>query len=706
VRFFDELKRRNVFRVAGMYAIVTGGMIQLFPPLVDAFDLPKWSNTFVFLMLAIGFPITMLATWAFEMTPEGLRRTGELDHHRHVAATPARFTDHAILAAIILLFVYMVYTVRTRDDDTVDAGTPMIGTVAVLPFANLSVEPEQEGVSQAITSDVRNRLTQVPGLKVIAGPAAQKAADDEDLKALGKRLDARVVLDGSVQRAGQRLRVMAQLVDTDRGVQLWSKTFNRDVADMLAVQDDLSQAIADDVRTVVAPPAAQADAGSTAGQAGKLMDAGHAGLAQRAAGSLSTATTSFEHAIMREPTSAPAYAALAEAVVLQGKGWATYGQIPAPDAVARARPFAAKALALDPKLAEARAVTGLIDLVAGDADTAIAHLEKAVQSAPDLAKAHLWLYQAYLAAGQPDKGLVQLKRAYELDADSLVIGLNMARVLALSDQRLEADLLLDRLDRLYPGNENLLAARGARLADDWRLVDAIKMLHEASKADPGDAKVRTMLGLAYLDLGVAGDAEQWLDADRDLVLLAQGRTSEALAEARRRFAADPGNPERIFALADAEAAAGRPQAAIDLLVPFEARSRDGQGPLYGRSPLAMPALTLAAARLAANDAAGARPLLEGARAWVKRQRALGFEDPRFAYLDARIDALDGKPGDAISALRRALSQRFAGVSVVGWDPALASLRDLPDYRALVADLDTDRAQRRERLKDMGLLKTL
>jgi hypothetical protein len=120
----------------------------------------------------------------------------------------------------------------------------------------------------------------------------------------------------------------------------------------------------------------------------------------------------------------------------------------------------------------------------------------------------------------------------------------------------------------------------------------------------------------------------------------------------------------------------------------------------------MPAITLAGARIALNETAQARPLLDGSRSWLKRQRALGFEHPYFAYLEARIDALDGRPDQAMAALRRAVSRRFAGVSMVGWDPALASLRTLPDYRALVADLDTDRSQRRARLKDMGLLASL
>lgn len=707
MRVFDELKRRNVFRVAGTYFIVAAAMIQLFPPLVDAFDLPKWSNTFVFLMLAIGFPITILVTWAFEMTPEGLRRTGELDHHRHVVTTPARYSDYAILIGILVLCVYMGYSVQQHGEETLQAGTPVIGTVAVLPFANLSVEPEQEGVSRAITSDIRNRLTHVPGLKVIAGPASAKPTEDEDLREVGRKLDAPVVLDGSVQRSGTRLRVMAQLIDTDRGVQLWSKTFNREMADMLAVQDDLSQSIVDDVRKVIVPPAAaEADKGDVAGQMRKAMDAGHGKLAQRTGVTLSAAGTSFEQAITLNPKSAPAYAALAEALLLQGRGWETYGEVPLPDAVAKARPFAAKALALDPSLAEAQAVSGLIDLSAGDIGPAVAKLRKAVDRKPTLAKARLWLYQAYAADGRLGEGISELSRAYEQDPDSLAIGLNMSRLLAISDRRLEADGLLDRLERIYPGNENLLAARGARLADDWRPVDAIQVLQRASKADPSDAKVRLMLGVAYLDLGATGEAEQWLDSGKDLILLAQGRPEDALAEAKRRFASDPGNLERLFALADAEAAAGHSQAVVDLLAPFEALSKDGVGPLYTRSPIMMPAITLAGARIALNETAQARPLLDGSRSWLKRQRALGFEHPYFAYLEARIDALDGRPDQAMAALRRAVSRRFAGVSMVGWDPALASLRTLPDYRALVADLDTDRSQRRARLKDMGLLASL
>ncbi|MEN3975924.1 tetratricopeptide repeat protein [Emcibacter sp. SYSU 3D8] len=706
MRLIDELKRRNVFRIAGTYCVVTFAFIELVPNLVDAFGLPAWSTTFVFLMLALGFPIVILVTWAFEMTPEGLRRTEDVDQHRKVILSSAKLGDYALLVAIIAAVGYMSYTVNMREGGSQMAGMPVINTVAVLPFANLSVEPEQEGMSRAITSDVRNRLAKVASLKVVAGPASQKPGDDEDIHAIGKKLDAPVVLDGSVQRSGAKLRVMAQLIDTENGVQLWSKTFDREMADMLVVQDDLAQSIVDDVRKIIMPPAvSDAEAQDAGSQANKLLNSGRSGLAQRTEASLVAATSAFEQAIMRDPKSAPAHAALAEALLLQGRTWETYGQMPLADAVARARPFANKALELDPKLADARAVSGLIDLASGNTAAAIASLAKAVEQKPDLAKARLWLYQAYAATGRFDEGVDQLRKAHELDPTSLAIGLNMALFLALSDHRLEADMLLDRLDALYPDNENLLAARGARLADDWRPADAIQLLGRANKANPADERVRSMIGLAYLDLGAASEAAQWLDA-RDMVLLAQGRPADALAEARKRFAADPADQARVFALADAEAAAGHSKAAAALLSPFEALSNDGTGPLYGRSPLAMPALTLAGARLALGDTAGARPLLEGARTWLARQRAMGFEHPKLVYLEARIDALDGKQDDAMDALRRAVSQRFAGVSVVGWDPALASLRARPDYVSLVADLDSDRLRRRARLKDMGLLASL
>lgn len=707
MRLVDELKRRNVFRIAGTYCVVAFAMVELVPNLADAFGLPDWSTTFVFFMLALCFPIVILITWAFEMTPEGLRRTEEVDQHRQVVVASAKIGDYVLLVAILAAVGYMAYSVNLREASSAGVGeVTAINTIAVLPFANLSVEPEQEGMSQAITTDVRNRLTKLSSLKVVAGPASQKPGEEADLGEIGKKLRAPVVLDGSVQRSGAKLRVMAQLIDTENGVQLWSKTFDREMADMLSVQDDVAQSIVDDIRDVIMPPAVEVSAEESSVRTRKLMDEARARLAQRTEESLNAATASFEQAIMRDPKSAPAYAALAEAVLLQGETWETYGQIPLADAVARARPFAAKALKLDPALAEASAVMGLVELASGDTASAIDNLSAAIERNPDLAKAHLWLYQAYAAEGRLAEGIARLGKAHELDPGSLAIGLNMSRLLAITDRRLEADTLLDGLERLYPGNENLLAARGARLADDWRPVDAIQVLRQASKADPSDAKVKAMLGLAYLDLGATGEAEAWFDEGKAVILLAQGRTQEALAEARRRFAADPGNPDRLFALADAEAAAGHHRAVIDMLAPFEALSKNGAGPLYGRSPIAMPAMTLAGARLALNDAAGARPLLDGARAWLEGQRALGFEHPSLAYVEARIDALDGKPDQAMAALRRAVSRRFAGVSVVGWDPALASLRTLTDYRALVADLDADRGQGRARLKDMGLLASL
>jgi TolB-like protein/predicted Zn-dependent protease len=705
VKFIDELKRRNVIRVAAVYLGVSWALIQVGEQVIIALRLPSWSATFIFVMLALGLPVAMIVAWAFEMTPEGMRRTQEVEGF-HPTRTPAKVGDYFLILVGAVIAGYIVYDLEFRDTVSVEAGALDIEAVAVLPFANLSVEPEQEGVSRALTAEVRNRLTRLPGLRVVAGTASAKPFEETDVKAIGDALGVPVVLDGSVQRSGSKLRVMAQLVDTRDGVQLWSKTFNRDVADILAVQDDLSQAIVDDVRKAITPvPKELAETGrasAVAAQA-KLLETGRAQLAQRSAEGLRAAVATFEQAIQANPRSAPAYAAMAEALLLQGRGWDTYGAVPPADAVAKARPYAAKALALDPASAEAQAVGGLIELAAGDRERAIGALRRSIERNPGIARARLWLYQAYALEGRLEEAVPQLRRAHELDPDSLAVGLNMSRLLAMTDRQLEADTLLDRLERLYPGNENVLAARGARLADDWRPADAIQVLHRAHKANPSDQRVRRLIGLAYLDVGAGVEAERWLESDRSAVLLAMGRPTDALAEARRGFAADPGDPERIFALADAEAAAGNPRGAVDLLAPFEAASRDGAGPLYGRAPAVMPALTLAAARRATGDEAGAQAVLDGTASWLARQRKLGFEHPCFAYLEARIAAMRGDPGPAMEALRRAVSRRFAGVSVVGWDPALASLRALPEYRALLADLEADRAQRRARIEDMGLM---
>ncbi|MBI1179382.1 MAG: tetratricopeptide repeat protein [Alphaproteobacteria bacterium] len=703
MRFVDELKRRNVFRVGGAYAVVFFGMVQLTDPLVSAYHLPEWSTTFVFTMMLLGLPVTLVAAWAFEMTPEGLRRTQDVDQHRHIGRAPANVGDYLILATMIGICGYLYYQVEwTKEADDAPV-TLNVRSMAVLPFANLSVEPEQEGVSRALTAEVRNRLTRLPGLRVLADSAAAKPEEDHGMKAVGEELGVNVVLDGSVQRAGDRLRVMAQLVDTKHGVQLWSKTFNRNVADILSVQDDLSQAIVDDVRRVIThEPQDEDDVAGAKGSpaaAQKALASGRQSLGRRTGKSLAAALSAFEQTIALAPKTASAYAGIAETILLQGQGAATYGAVPVPDAVARARPLVAKALVLNPKLAEARAVDGFADLVSGDADGAIGKLNKAVAAKPDLAKAHLWLYRAYLAAGRPGDGIPHLEQAYHLQPDSLAIGLNMSRLLALSDRRLGADMLLDRLERLYPGDENLLVARGARLADDWRPVDAAEMLRRANAADPSDRRARRLLGMIYLDLGAAEEAASWLKGDGELVLLAEGRAADAVAEAQRRFAANPGDPERIFALADAEAAAGNDRAVIDLLGPFEGLPPKDRWRLFTRTPF-MPAITLAAARLAVGDAAAAKTLLEESRRYVATLRRLGFDYPYLAYVEARIDALEGDRDGALAALRSSVSHRFPGVSVVGWDPALRSLRGLAEFQAITADLDADRARLRDRLHDL------
>jgi TolB-like protein/tetratricopeptide (TPR) repeat protein len=702
VNFISELKRRNVIRVAGAYLVVAWLIIQLTEQMVPAFHLPEWSNTFVIMMLGIGLPITMLVAWAFEMTPEGLRRTQETESHRHLSSSRARLGDYVIILGVLIVAGYVFYDhelVKAPDGDA----ALQVGKIAVLPFASFSPEPEQEGVSRAMTFEVRNRLVQIPGLRVVAGAAALEPGEVADLKAVGEALGAEVVLDGSVQKSGSTLRVMAQLVDTREGVQLWSETFNREMTDVLAVQDDISQAIVNEVHAAITPEEERAPPGTvrgrTAGGENPHLRSGLAELAARSPQGLERGVETLREAVGRSPDSATAHAALAEAYLLQAASWGTYGPLSPDRAVALARPFISRALALDPDLAAGKAVKALAALVSGHPDEAIPDLEAAIAADSSMAKARLWLSYALDEQGRRVEASRELEQAYRQVPDDLPVALGMSRLLAHRGESLEADELLRRLDREHPGNRTIVQARAARLGDQWRPADVIKAL--TGTEEGLDSIGRGLLGLSYLDLGMTEKAAELLPGGQVAAYLASGRPQDALDEAWRRFREDPGDRARIFDLAAASAAAGQPGTAVDLLSPLLVDAGHG-GPLYTGSPAFLPVAVLAAARKAAGDGDGAEEALAAASAWLQEQRQAGFDGAELDYLEARIAAVRGNVDAALVSLRRAAGAGFLGVSALAWDPALAGLHGSGEFTRLKDELDAERRRQRERLDGTGM----
>jgi TolB-like protein len=247
---FEELKRRNVFRIAIAYLIVAWLVLQVGDTLAPALHLPGWVNTVLAFFLILGFPIALFFAWAFEVTPEGLKKEKDVDRSQSITHVTGRKLDFIIIGVLVvavILFAVDKFVLSPLSDSTLEStvteGHP---SIAVLPFVNMSSDPEQEYFSDGLSEEILNLLAKIPDLKVIGRTSSFAfKGKNEDLRGIGDALDVKTVLEGSVRKSGERVRITAQLIDVSDGAHIWSETYDRTMTDIFAVQDDVAAAIID-----------------------------------------------------------------------------------------------------------------------------------------------------------------------------------------------------------------------------------------------------------------------------------------------------------------------------------------------------------------------------------------------------------------------------------------------------------------------------
>jgi TolB-like protein len=251
----SELKRRNVFRVGVAYAIVAWLLVEVASVVLPALHLPDWTLTFLIIVILAGFPLALIVAWAFELTPEGIKRETAVDFADSIRHVTGRRLDFIIIGLLVLAVVYLVVDklALTSEPGQAEVTAEQIfaakravreKSIAVLPFVNMSSDPEQEYFSDGLSEEILNLLSKIPGLKVIGRTSSFAfKGKNEDLRTIGEALDVSTVLEGSVRKSGERVRVTAQLIDVSSGAHIWSETYDRTLTDIFAVQDDVASSI-------------------------------------------------------------------------------------------------------------------------------------------------------------------------------------------------------------------------------------------------------------------------------------------------------------------------------------------------------------------------------------------------------------------------------------------------------------------------------
>ena len=252
--FWGELRRRNVFRVAVVYAIVAWLLIEMAATIFPALKLPEWTVTFVTALILISFPIILIGAWAFEITPDGMKRTREVPLEHSITHITGRKFDFAIIGLLTIAVVFLIVDnyvlvgepASVVSEQTVSAVQPVEKSIAVLPFVNMSDDAGNEYFSDGLSEEILNLLAKIPALKVIGRTSSFAfKGKNTDLRDIGKTLGVKTVLEGSVRKSGDRVRVTAQLIDVSDGTHIWSETYDRTMTDIFAVQDSVASAIID-----------------------------------------------------------------------------------------------------------------------------------------------------------------------------------------------------------------------------------------------------------------------------------------------------------------------------------------------------------------------------------------------------------------------------------------------------------------------------
>lgn len=358
-KFFRELKRRNVYRAAVAYAAVAWLLIQIVTQLSPYFDIPAWAVRLIIVLLVAGFPFALALAWAFEVTPEGIVRTEDVPPERSIRRSTGRKLDFVIigvlaLAVAVLLLDRFRGSSRGRGHDTHEK------SIAVLPFENLTQEADKGFFADGIQEDILTSLAKIHELKVISRTSVMRYRETKgrDLRQIGQTLGAENILEGSVRRSGDRLRLTVQLVDSRSGRHLWAETYDRTVSDALTLQGELAKEIATALRATLSPeekervekkPTSNADAYALYLRA-RQYELAPDTLLQN----YQMAEQLYEKAIALDPAFALAYARLA---ITRAAIFHYYE--PLPTWKAQVLTDAEEALRLEPKLAEAHAALGL-----------------------------------------------------------------------------------------------------------------------------------------------------------------------------------------------------------------------------------------------------------------------------------------------------------------------------------------------------------
>jgi TolB-like protein/thioredoxin-like negative regulator of GroEL len=725
--FFNELKRRNVFKVAAAYIIVSWLIMQAGDTLAPALHLPEWVNSLLAFFLLLGFPLALFFAWAFEMTPEGLKKEKDVDRSKSIVQVTGQKLNSVIIGILVLALAYFAidkFVLQpqitaelpvTALETATETGN-VTQSIAVLPFVDMSANSDNEYFSDGLTEELLNILANIKELRV-AGRTSSFAfkGKDEDLRSIGEKLNVVSILEGSVRKDDKRnrVRITAQLVNVEDGYHLWSATYDRELDDIFAIQNEIAHEVAQALRITLlgGDDARLEQVKSTEINAYDFYLKGLQGINQGSFVSLDHAVTQFQQALSLDPAYTPAKVGLVTAWTAMANTGAMSNQ----QALSRGLPLLEQVLAEQPDNSAARVQMAILKVNEGDNEAAEKEFIAALDDNPRNTVA-LKQYGRFLFDNREvEKGLALIQAALKIDPYSTQVLWEQCQTNAYL-QRVEISLAAcERIKEIEP--ESPQGWYGWTVAHNFSgdLARGVKGFSEAIKRDPGDFEMLAGMAQLWLMMGDAEQAGLWLNRAEAigagqpvptiarLMLLKyreQHDLARDLAEKTLALNADDrfGSQYMLRQLWAFELArAGDYQAALtpyrqalpwafeaELVLPQDAESQ-------------LADLIQIAALLKLADPISQRPdqLLEVVEELNGKQppgRGIWSSDLTTAY----IATIRGEREEALQSLNNAWDKKWR----LGWrrvlleDAVITRLRNEPGYQELVARFETDMERQR------------
>ncbi|MEE4218019.1 MAG: tetratricopeptide repeat protein [Xanthomonadales bacterium] len=690
-----ELNRRKVLRTVGAYAVAVFVLLQLMDAAVEPLRLPDWLPTVVVLLAILGFPLVFMLAWYFDIGSDGIHRTRS-------AGLLSR-SQSAILFSFMLLAmgglgygIFSYYSGVFEAQPVMTAGASRVfsapeNSIAVLPFTDMSEQSDQAYLADGVSEEILNLLAQVDGLNVAARTSSFAFRDSGgDIREIGRLLNVRTVLEGSVRTSGDRIRLTAQLINVEDGFHIWSKYYDSEMTDIFAIQDEVASNIAtalvDSFDGLDTRSRSQTDslAASQAYRTGRLH------WWRRTPEELQRAIEMFANALEYDARFAPAYAAMADTWLLLSQ----YGNITTMKATEKAQAMIEKALAIDPESAEAFAALGLARWQIGQMDAAESALRHAVDLNEDYIPAQLWLAGVLGELGRyPEQSLVleqamvrdplnelllvnytgnlsirgEWERGRDMTAellmlrpDSTILLRFMAKLELYNGNLVEGWKLADRAYQLQPDNPEDIAS----LARTWVMLgdvaEAERLLVEGMEAAPNNANLKNVHWMALMVSKRFEEAERFVHEMK-------ADFGESIPEVmQRRFDFQLG----MLAMIRGDFASAR-----ELLVSAVSEEDD---PAWSGDEIMV--LTLASLAFEqTGDSEQALSLLRDAERVIRRARLNGVDDPNIYFSEGVVLTLRNDLDGALRKFQQAYDRGFRELWVLEIDGRLDPLRDRPEF---------------------------